>query len=81
MAKDKWLSLSNQEQKSWDTFSNQSKAIILGITPPKIKPRFEGNLHDISVADYIAMMHNHNISDNEENKKEDVTKPRESITT
>ena len=35
MAKERWKSLSTQEQQIWDTLSNQSKTIILGISPPK----------------------------------------------
>ena len=35
MAKERWKSLSIQEQQIWDTLSNQLKAIILGISPPK----------------------------------------------
>ena len=57
MAKNKWLSLTKQEQQSWDTFSNQSKAIILGIADPKPILRFEVNLHNISVAEYMNMLH------------------------
>ena len=35
MTRDKWLSLSKPEQQAWDTFSNKSKAIILGLTAPQ----------------------------------------------
>ena len=31
----KWLSLSKPEEQAWDTFSNKSKAIILGLTAPQ----------------------------------------------
>ena len=31
MSKEKWICLSRQEQQAWNTISNKSKAIILGI--------------------------------------------------
>ena len=48
-------SLSIQEQQIWDTLLNQSKAIIPGISPPKLITNH--NLHDISAADYLLMLH------------------------
>ena len=35
MSKEKWVSLSRQEQQAWDTISNKSKSIILGILSPQ----------------------------------------------
>ena len=35
MSKDKWVALSPQEQQAWDSLSNKSKAVILGIITPK----------------------------------------------
>ena len=35
MSREKWINLSRQEQQAWDTMSNRSKAIILGISSPQ----------------------------------------------
>ena len=59
MAKEKWMSLTTQEKQSWDTFSNQSKGIILGITQPNSIPKFSSSLHDISAAEYFTLAHNY----------------------
>ena len=56
MSKERWKSLSIQEQQIWDTLSNQSKATILGISPPS-QTNTTHNLHNISAADYILMLH------------------------
>ena len=34
MPREKWINLSHQKQQAWDTISNRSKAIILGILSP-----------------------------------------------
>ena len=63
MSRDKWRSLSRQEQQNWDTFSNRSKGIILGIMEPSPSTtRYQTNLHDISAADYLMMLHQSNIN-------------------
>ena len=63
MSKEKWRSLSRQEQQNWDTFSNRSKGIILGVIDPPISiPSYETNLHDISAAEYLMMIHQNNFS-------------------
>ena len=35
MSKDQWISLTRNEQLTWDTFSNKSKAIILRLMAPQ----------------------------------------------
>ena len=60
MAKVKWMSITKEEQQSWDTPSNTAKAIILGIAHPKPLTIFGNNLHHITAADYLTMLHNTN---------------------
>ena len=60
MSKEKWDSLTPDEQKHWDMLSPQAKATILGIgrPPPPRTPRHL-NLTDISAADYLHIIEAH----------------------
>ena len=59
MTRDKWLSLSKPEQQAWDTFSHESKAIILGLTAPQPNTfKNENTSRDIN-----KLMNNHTIND------------------
>ena len=75
MQKERWLSLSNQEQQAWDTCSNRSKFIISGIIRPDDSTKYKSNLHDISSADYLMMIHQnksiHNITNSKISTIED----------
>lgn len=75
LTRDQWYSLPPADQATWDQLSPQSKAIILGTTPPSPSPPPSGstpssgrrsriNLHDISAADYldIISIHSHQSS-------------------
>ena len=64
MTKDQWNSLSSEEKVTWDSFSPQTKATILGFKKPVVTPSTtptKVNLHDISVADYICMLHSQSV--------------------
>ena len=60
MSREKWQSLSSDEQKHWDMLSPAAKATILGIgkPPPPRTPRTL-DLHDISAADYLHIVSTH----------------------
>ena len=60
MNRDQWNSLSAEEKTIWDSFSPQAKATILGFRKPSPKPSLQQkiNLHDITAADYLCLLHN-----------------------
>ena len=60
MTRDQWNSLSAEEKTIWDSFSPQAKATILGFRKPSPKPSLQQkiNLHDITAADYLCLLHN-----------------------
>ena len=60
MPRDKWQSLTPEEQQHWDMPSPAAKATILGIgkSPPPRIPR-QLDLHDISAADYLHIVATH----------------------
>ena len=60
MTRDQWNSLSAEEKVTWDSFSPQTKATILGYKKPPVNrnsTQQRVNLHDISAADYLCMLH------------------------
>ena len=61
MSKEKWDNLSKTEKELWDKFTPQSKAIILGISKPtkptSLPSQRRINLHDLSVNDYMQLIH------------------------
>ena len=62
MTKDQWNSLSAKDKVTWDLFSPQTKAIILGFKKPSPQPTTPTSvkLHEISAADYLCMLHSQN---------------------
>ena len=60
MSRDKWQSLTSEEQQLWDQLSPQAKATILGIGhPPPPHTPHQLSLHDISAADYVQLIQTH----------------------
>ena len=72
MKKEQWNFLSVEEQELWDKLSPQSKAVILGYrqptpnVPQASNSTTKVNLHGISAADYIAMVHSQTSPDDED---------------
>ena len=63
-----WRSLDNESKKTWDTLSDKSKAIILGIdlkssTDNRERTPRKANFHDMDTADLIALLHEREESD------------------
>ena len=52
MSNDKWLSLSKPEQLAWDTLTNKSKAIILGLMKPQPIVKHDINFHQQNVDNF-----------------------------
>ena len=52
MSKDKWISLSKPEQLAWDTLTNKSKAIILGLMKPQPIVKHDINFHQQNVDNF-----------------------------
>jgi hypothetical protein len=55
MSRDKWYSLSEEDQKLWDQLGDKAKSIILGITPSDGGKSYDRrvNLHQISAYDFL----------------------------
>jgi hypothetical protein len=55
MSRDKWYSLSEEDQKLWDQLGDKAKSIILGITPADGSKSYDRkvNLHQISAYDFL----------------------------
>ena len=62
MTRDQWKSLFSRDKVIWDSFPPQTKATLLDYRKPTstpTPPAMKVNLHDMSAADYLCMLHTH----------------------
>ena len=64
----KWFSLSPADQATWDTLTEETKAIVLGPNPSKPRSghpplRRRVNLHDLSAYEFLVEAHAHEQAD------------------